>query len=194
MARTKTKVWNSINEMIDYYDGAEIRRDDGAAGKTAESIVNQALKGKLEVVHPDYMSDVQFKHFTLEVKTGAGWLLSPVYSTKEAAIEALRKVGNRMVRSQFIAYADKFDRRNPETLLQTVRILSSRKFCQYLIDSNGLVIKQKSPASANHNDGNRYYGVAIQSNRACKFWGGLYDLLDSDGLTVDEFIDKYLNK
>ena len=47
MARTKTKVWNSINEMIDYYDGAEIRRDDGAAGKTAESIVNQALKGKL---------------------------------------------------------------------------------------------------------------------------------------------------
>lgn len=190
----RQKIWNSVDEMVSYYDGAEIRRDDGAAGKTAESIVNQALKGRLEVVHPDYMSDVQFSHFTVEVKTGAGWLLSPVYDTKEAAIEALHRVGNRMVRSQFIAYADKFDRRNPETLLQTVRILSSRKFCQYLIDSNGLVIKQKSPASANHNDGNRYYGVAIQSNRACKFWGGLYDLLDSDGLTVDEFIDKYLNK
>lgn len=190
----RMKVWNSINEMVEYYDGAEIRRDDGAAGKTAESIVNKALKGRLEVVHPDYMSDVQFKHFTIEVKTGAGWLMSPVYDTKEDALNALRAAGNRIIGSQFIAYADKFDRRRPETLLQTVRILSSRKFCQYLIDSNGLVIKQKSPASANHNDGARYYGVAIQSNRKCKFWGGLYDLLDSDGLTIDQFIDKYLNK
>ena len=190
----RMKVWNSVNEMVDYYDDAEIRRDDGAAGKTAESIVNKALKGRLDVVHPDYMSDVQFNHFTIEVKTGAGWLMSPVYDTKEDAVDALRAAGNRMVKSQFIAYADKFDRRNPETLLKTVRILSSRKFCQYLIDSNGLVIKQKSPASANHNDGARYYGVAIQSNRKCKFWGGLYDLLDSDGLTIDQFIDKYLNK
>ena len=41
----RQKVWNSVNEMVDYYDGAEIRRDDGAAGKTAESIVNKALKG-----------------------------------------------------------------------------------------------------------------------------------------------------
>lgn len=190
----RQKIWNSINEMVDYYDGAEMRRDDGAAGKTAESIVNKALKGRLEVVHPDYMSDVQFKHFTIEVKTGAGWLMSPVYDTKEDAIDALRAAGNRMVRSQFIAYADKFDRRHPETLLKTVRILSSRKFCQYLIDSNGLVIKQKSKASANYNDGARYYGVAIQSNRKCKFWCGLYDLLDSDGMTIDQFIDKYLNK
>lgn len=190
----RQKVWNSVDEMVDYYDGAEMRRDDGAAGKTAESIVNRALKGRLEVVHPDYMSDVQFPHFTIEVKTGAGWLMSPVYDTKEDAINALRAAGNRMVRSQFIAYADKFDRRHPETLLKTVRILSSRKFCQYLIDSNGLVIKQKSKASANYNDGARYYGIAIQSNRKCKFWGGLYDLLDSDGLTIDQFIDKYLNK
>lgn len=190
----RQKVWNSVNEMVNYYDGAEIRRDDGAAGKTAESIVNQALKGRLEVVHPNYMSDVQFSHFTIEVKTGAGWLMSPVYDTKEDALNALQTVGNRMIRSQFIAYADKFDRRHPKTLLQTVRILSSRKFCQYLIDSNGLVIKQKSKASANHNDGARYYGVAIQSNHACKFWGGLYDLLDSDGLTINQFIDRYLNK
>lgn len=190
----RQKVWNSVNEMVDYYDGAEIRRDDGAAGKTAESIVNKALKGRLDVVHPDYMSDVQFKHFTIEVKTGAGWLMSPVYDTKEDAINALRAAGNRMIKSQFVAYADKFDRRNPESLLKTVRILSSRKFCQYLIDSNGLVIKQKSPASANHNDGARYYGIAIQSNRKCKFWGGLYDLLDSDGMTIDQFIDKYLSK
>ena len=193
MAR-KMKVWQSVNEMVNYYDNAENRRDCGAAGKTAESIINQALKGQLEVVHPDYMSDVQFKHFTLEVKTGAGWLLSPVYDTKEDAINALQKIGNRMIRSQFIAYADIFDRRNPETLLKTVRIISSRKFCQYLIDSNGLVIKQKSPASANHNDGARYYGVAIQSNRKCKFWTGLYDMLDSDGMTIEQFIDKYLNK
>ena len=190
----RMKVWNSVNEMVDYYDGAEMRRDDGAAGKTAESIINQALKGLLEVVHPDYMSDVQFKHFTIEVKTGAGWLMSPVYDTKEEAADALRAVGNRMVRSQFIAYADKFDRRHPETLLQTVRILSSRRFCQFLLDNNGLVIKQKSKASANYNVGARYYGVAIQSNRNCKFWGGLYDLLDSDGLTIDQFIDKYLSK
>lgn len=190
----KMKVWNSVNEMVDYYDGAEIRRDDGAAGKTAESIINNALKGRLEVVHPDYISDVQFKHFTIEVKTGAGWLMSPVYDTKEDALSALQTVGNRMVRSQFVAYADKFDRRNPESLLQTVRIISSRRFCQFLLDNNGLVIKQKSKASANYNDGARYYGVAIQSNRNCKFWGGLYDLLDSDGLTIDQFIDKYLNK
>lgn len=190
----RQKVWNSVNEMVDYYDDAEMRRDDGAAGKTAESIVNKALKGRLDVVHPDYMSDVQFNHFTIEVKTGAGWLMSPIYDTKEDAIDALRAAGNRMIRSQFVAYADKFDRRHPETLLQTVRILSSRKFCQYLIDSNGLVIKQKSPASANHNDGARYYGVAIQSNRKCKFWCGLYDLLDNDGMTIDQFIDKYLNK
>lgn len=194
MARAKMKVWNSIDEMVNYYDGAEIRRDDGAAGKTAESIINRALKGRLEVVHPDYMSDVQFKHFTVEVKTGAGWLMSPVYDTKEDALSALQTVGNRMIRSQFVAYADKFDRRNPESLLQTVRIISSRRFCQFLLDNNGLVIKQKSKASANYNDGARYYGIAIQSNRGCKFWGGLYDLLDSDGMTIDQFIDKYLNK
>ena len=31
----RQKIWNSVNEMVGYYDGAEIRRDDGAAGKTA---------------------------------------------------------------------------------------------------------------------------------------------------------------
>ena len=190
----RQKIWTSVNEMVDYYDGAEMRRDDGAAGKTAESIVNKALKGRLEVVHPDYMSDVQFKHFTVEVKTGAGWLMSPVYDTKEDAVDAFRAVGNRMVKSQFIAYADKFDRRHPETLLQTVRILSSRKFCQYLLDNNGLVIKQKSKASANYNDGARYYGIAIQSNRNCKFWSGLYDLLENDGMTLEQFAEKYIDK
>ena len=190
----RQKIWNSVDEMVNYYDGAEIRRDDGAAGKTAESIVNKALKGRLEVVHPDYISDVQFKHFTIEVKTGAGWLMSPVYGTKEDALSALQTVGNRMVRSQFVAYADKFDRRNPETLLKTVRILSSRKFCQYLLDNGGIVVKQKSKASANYNDGARYYGIAIQSNRNCKFWAGLYDLLENDGMTLEQFAEKYIDK
>lgn len=190
----KKKVWGSVSEMVSYYDEAENRYDCGAAGKTAESIVNQALKGQLEVVHPDYISDVQFNHFTIEVKTGAGWLLSPIYDTKEDAINAIQKIGNRMIKSQFIAYADVFDRRKPETLLKTIRIISSRKFCQFLIDNNGVVIKQKSPASANHNNSARYYGIAIQSNRKCKFWSGLYDMLDSDGMTIEQFAEKYLTK
>ena len=97
------KVWNSLQEMNDYYDIAETRRDDGARGKTAESLVNAYLKNRLEVVHPDYMSDVSFRHFTVEVKTGAGWLMSPIYESKESALEAMARKGNAMVRSQFIA-------------------------------------------------------------------------------------------
>lgn len=188
------KVWNSLQEMNDYYDFAETRRDDGARGKTAESLVNAYLKNRLEVVHPDYMSDVSFHHFTIEVKTGAGWLMSPIYGSKEEALEAMARKGNAMVRSQFIAYADTFDRRNPDSLYRTIRIISSRKFCQYLLDNNGLVVKQKSKASANYNDGARYYGIAIQSNRNCKFWAGLYDLLENDGMTLEQFAGKYIDK
>lgn len=188
------KQWNSLQEMNAYYDVAETRRDDGARGKTAESLVNAYLKNRLEVVHPDYMSDVSFRHFTVEVKTGAGWLMSPIYNSKQEALAAMMKKGNMMIRSQFIAYADVFDRKNPDSLYTSIRVISSRKFCQFLLDNGGIVAKQKSPASANHNDGARYYGIAIQSNRKCKFWSGLYDLLENEGMTLDQFAQKYIDK
>lgn len=146
--------------------------DDGAYGRRFEVWARWYLSGRVDRCHPASIADVtvrttqtardsgviDYKTFSLECKSGAGWLLNPVYETPEQAEQAFTTYTQGAVtiqamrRSRYVAYIPRYDGLNG---LQA-RVYSQEEFLA-ILHSQKLIRVKKSTAGE--------WGIAIQEFR-----------------------------
>lgn len=166
-------------------------KDSGSIGRTTEVIVRAVLNATAERVHPMGVGDITKKNKgTVEVKTGCGWLTSPIFSSK---IEALQEIENFLPnfrRSRYVAYAPNVFIHSGMTVeqmisvvLSSVRVYTHKEFLT-VIDGAGLFVAKRSSMGL--------WGVAIQQfKNSMKREALFYSLLESNGMSLPEFAEKW---
>lgn len=130
---------------------AEYIDPKGGAPRQVECFGRYRLTGVIERVHPLGVADVTLKSgMTLEVKTGHGWLIEPMFETMESLNAYLDERRNILLRASHIAYlphraraGEDFDDCLFFTAMQLVKILGQfdKLACKQDRDRWGVAIK-----------------------------------------------------
>ena len=155
----------------------------GRKGSALEVMLRAFLTGKVAAMSRAGLCDIAFKRgVTIEAKTGAGYLVNPVFDSKEDAMAFFTEAYAPMTKAMFIAYCPKFT-----GTLDDVRILTQKTFLGILSQYN-LIRTRKSRG---------LWGIAIQNwiptknfKPSLKKVEAVKAALDS-GMTVAEFKARY---
>ena len=166
-------------------------RDSGSIGRTTEVIVRAILNATAERVHPLGVSDITRKSKgSIEVKTGCGWLTSPIFDSKAEALKEIEDFLPNFRRSRYVAYAPNVYIHSGMTvkemisvILSCVRVYTHKEFLT-VIQSAGLFVAKRSSMGL--------WGVSIQQFRNSMRREALfYDLLENNGMSLLEFAEKW---
>lgn len=121
----------------------------GRKGSAQEVMLRAFLTGEVAPMSRAGLSDIVFKRgVTIDSKTGAGFLVNPMFDTKEDAWAFFEQAYMPMEKAMFVAYSPKFI-----GTLDTVRILTQKKFLSILSQFNLIRVKPSRGL----------WGIAIQN-------------------------------
>lgn len=155
----------------------------GARGSVLEIMLRAYLTGEVSPMSRAGLTDIVFKQgVTIEAKSGAGYLVNPVFDSKEEALAFFEQAYAPMRRAMFVAYAPKFF-----GTLENVRILSQKKFLD-IWRQYGLIRAKQSRG---------LWGVSIQNWIPTKSFKPSLKKVEAieaalqSGMTVAEFKNRY---
>lgn len=176
-------------ELVAYY--LNNTRDSGSIGRTTEVIVRAILNATAERVHPLGVGDITRAHKgAVEVKTGCGWLTSPIFSSKVEALQEIEDFLPNFKRARYVAYAPAVYIHSGMTVAQmitvvlsSVRVYTHKEFLS-VISGAGLFVAKRSSMGL--------WGVSIQQfKNSMKREALFYELLESNGMSLQEFAEKW---
>lgn len=163
---------SSIQAAVSSYTSRT--HDKGASGRGFEVAMREYMRGEISRVRPQGAIDISAKCGAIECKSGAGWLVSPVFDDKDAALDYYNSTRLPMKGARYIAYIPKF-----YGDVKQARMFKQREFLD-ILESLNLVTAKRSTAGG--------WGIAIQTySHSQKKSDALFDALES-GETIDHFI------
>ena len=160
----------------------------GGGARQVECFGRYRLTGIIERVHPLGVADVTIKGgMTLEVKTGHGWLIEPMFETLEELNAYLDERRNILLRASHIAYlphratcGEDFDDCLFFPAMQLVKILGQfgKLACKQDRERWGVVIKP-------------WITEGYAQKSSAKNEAEIREALEDAGLILEEFADKH---
>lgn len=156
--------------------------DKGRYGRGYEVRVRQYLTGKVERVHAQGDTDIRHARRSIEVKSSACWLLSPVFDSEESLQGYLKSTSRPITKATYIVYAPvtKDAQGNSFERVENISyVFTQKNFLQCLQNAGMLQVKKRK----------NLYGLAIkQFYQSAKSEQKMFDALDAgDSMTLAEF-------
>lgn len=159
-------------------------RDHGRKGRNMEEDGRLLFKQVDERCHPLGVADMVVKRgVTVEFKTGCGWLVSPIYDSKEEVEEMLDDF--KMVKAMYVCYLPEYDGTN----IYDAIVITQKKFLTVFRNHGKIRVKKGS---------NGLWGIAIQSyiptptfKASVKTYEAILQDLADNGMIIEEFAEKY---
>lgn len=181
----------SIRHYIDHSEDGNVRDytmtdRKGGNGRNAEVDLRDYITGKLEACHLDGDSDIIVRAgVTMEVKTAGGTLDYGVrYGGDFAMAQEMLEAGDFRIGSMFIAYAESYENSGD---IPNFRIMTQKRWIECALRHGMLYVE----ADSRHG-----YNIRVRNPKTCskKKKAAWIAEREAQGMTPDEFIERYLLK